>query len=406
VNNNISDNFVTFEKLNQIIKNKNIIFFGSGLILEKTTKYISLDKVEFIFDNNPNLWGSDFLGKKILNPFDLKKFFKNHIILISTTSFNEVVDQLNKMKFIYGKDFFLCPLLNDRAIITQIDQVKKKILISSGLPSSKEPLKGGGIYEIDFNSKRTNVKKVISGNTYGLIKVKNFFVATDDTNGIIFFDNDYKIIKKSKFKIGTRAHGVSYSEKYNKYYVISSQQDAVVIFDKNLDYERTIFVSEKFKKHKSPQHHCNDIFVNDFSGYISMFSISGNFKHDIFDGGVVEFDLLTNNIIGPVKQNLWMPHNISYHNGSMLVLDSLRGNLLTNNFQIVGSFPGFTRGLDFDGSYYFVGQSRNRNYSKYLGISNNVSLDTSIIIFDPVTKVSKSIFLPNSISEIHSILLL
>jgi hypothetical protein len=101
-----------------------------------------------------------------------------------------------------------------------------------------------------------------------------------------------------------------------------------------------------------------------------------------------------------------MPHNISYHNGSMLVLDSLRGNLLTNNFQIVGSFPGFTRGLDFDGSYYYVGQSRNRNYSKYLGISNNISLDTSIIIFDPVTKVSKSIFLPNSISEIHSILLL
>ena len=87
----------------------------------------------------------------------------------------------------------------------------------------------------------------------------------------------------------------------------------------------------------------------------------------------------------------------------MTVLDSLRGNLLSHNFQVIGTFPGFTRGLDFDGRFFYIGQSRNRNHSKYLGKSDNISIDSSIIIFDPITKVSKSIFLPTDIAEIHSL---
>ena len=62
--------------------------------------------------------------------------------------------------------------------------------------------------------------------------------------------------------------------------------------------------------------------------------------------------------------------------------------------------------IDFDGFYYFVGQSRNRNYSKNLGVSKNISIDAGIIIFDPVTKASRFLQLPPKISEIHSILLL
>ena len=101
-----------------------------------------------------------------------------------------------------------------------------------------------------------------------------------------------------------------------------------------------------------------------------------------------------------------MPHNISFFEGSLTVLDSLRGSLRNNNAQEIGIFPGFTRGLDFDGSLYFIGQSRNRNFSKTFGTSKNISIDTSIIIFDPETKVSKSIFLPSNLSEIHSVLLI
>ena len=137
-----------------------------------------------------------------------------------------------------------------------------------------------------------------------------------------------------------------------------------------------------------------------------MFSLTGNFKNDIFDGVVLEIDIPTGRILSPVITDLWMPHNICMFNGSLTVLDSLRGGLLQNNAQVIGRFPGFTRGLDSDGVYYYIGQSKNRNYSKTIGISKNISIDTAIIVFDEHTKVSRSIQLPPKLSEIHSVLVI
>ena len=53
-----------------------------------------------------------------------------------------------------------------------------------------------------------------------------------------------------------------------------------------------------------------------------------------------------------------MPHNICSFNEEIHVLNSLKGELLFNNASIQGVFPAFARGLDFDGSYYFIGQSK------------------------------------------------
>ena len=55
--------------------------------------------------------------------------------------------------------------------------------------------------------------------------------------------------------------------------------------------------------------------------------------------------------------------------------------------------------------YYFIGQSRNRQFSKQRNIMNNVSSDTGVIIFDNYNKVSRFLNVNNEISEIHSILI-
>lgn len=134
-----------------------------------------------------------------------------------------------------------------------------------------------------------------------------------------------------------------------------------------------------------------------------MFSSTGNWKEGVFDGAVVEFDIETGKRVGNVISNLYMPHNVVNLNGGLCVLDSLRGHLLASNGEVEGTFPGFTRGVDFDGEFYLIGQSKNRNYSKVIGLSNNISIDCSIILFDPKRKVSRSLQLPLSIGEIHSI---
>ena len=144
----------------------------------------------------------------------------------------------------------------------------------------------------------------------------------------------------------------------------------------------------------------------DNSLYVTMFSYTGNWKKDVFDGVALEIDLATKKLLLPVITDLWMPHNISFLDGSLTVLDSLRGELKTNNARAIGRFPAFTRGLDFDGVYYYIGQSRNRNFSKNLGLSLNISIDTAIVIFDHITKASRTIYLPQKLSEIHSILVI
>ena len=132
-------------------------------------------------------------------------------------------------------------------------------------------------------------------------------------------------------------------------------------------------------------------------------SETGNWKLDVFDGAILEFDIETKELVAPVVKDLWMPHNIKVIDGSLTLLDSLKGHLLTNNMQFSGDFPAFTRGLDHDGQYYYIGQSRNRNYSKNLGLSKNISIDAGVIIFDDQTKASRFLQLPPKLSEIHSI---
>jgi hypothetical protein len=98
-----------------------------------------------------------------------------------------------------------------------------------------------------------------------------------------------------------------------------------------------------------------------------------------------------------------MPHNISKFNNDFYLLDSLRGNLLGNNMTIQGTFNAFTRGLDYHDDLFYIGQSKNRNFSKTMGISNNNSIDCGIIIFNNEKKISRFFQFPPSISEIHSI---
>ena len=134
-----------------------------------------------------------------------------------------------------------------------------------------------------------------------------------------------------------------------------------------------------------------------------MFSLSGNHKRNIYDGGIYEINLKTKKIKNKLYGNLTMPHSIKYINENFTILDSLKGDLVIGN-NITATFSGFSRGLSFDGTYYYIGQSRNRNFSLINAKKNNVSIDNSILIYDRNNKISRSLFLPFGVSEIHEVL--
>ena len=105
-----------------------------------------------------------------------------------------------------------------------------------------------------------------------------------------------------------------------------------------------------------------------------------------------------------LKKKLLMPHNIKIINKKLSVCDSLRGRVLFDNFLKKSNFLGFTRGLDFKQNLYFIGQSINRNGSRYNFLDNSISADPGIIIFDNKTRFNKLIMLNSNITDIHSII--
>lgn len=389
-----------------IKKKKKVFFFGSGIISEKTIKNIDLpNKFSGIFDNSSTLWDTNQEKIKILNPKIIKKLNRSDfLIIITTTSFADVFDQLkNEFKLIYGKDFIISFILNDQISIENIQSLDKTILFTSGAPKNINKNFGGGLYKIELNKENWTTKKIYSGNCYGLIKHDNFYYVVDTDIGIIKFNEKFNIIKKFKLEKGLRAHGLSYCKISKKFALASSYKDKIVIFNDKWKKIKELKISSKYNEDKTAQHHCNDCELINNNVYVSMFSITGNWKKDSYDGGILEI-----NIFNKKKQciihNLWMPHNVKYFNGTIHVLDSLKGNLLYNNFNIQGTFPAFTRGLDYKDGLFYIGQSRNRNFSKFLGLSNNISVDTGVIIFEPDLKISRFIQVSNKISEIHSVL--
>ncbi len=399
--------FTTIQDINKKSKGRNIILFGSGIIAEKTARLLTRSSVHLILDNASNLWGQVQQGVNIESPeYLLTASGKDSLVIICTTSFVEVSEQLDKMGLKSEQDYFVSPVLNDLRIIDELETIEKRLLFTSGSPKHENPLFGGGIYEMVVKGDEWNHKKVISGNCYGLIRRGNTFISVDTERGIFEFDEDYNILRSKKLPEGIRAHGVDYSPEHDKYFVVGSYLDGVLILDNNFNILDEIHISHKRERTGKPHHHCNDCLVVEDSLYVSMFSMTGNWKRDLYDGVVLEYDIPTKNLVGPAIQNLWMPHNIKYIDGSLHVLDSLPGQLKSNNATVLGEFPAFTRGLAHDGVYYFIGQSRNRNYSKNIGISNNVSIDAGIIIFDNYTKASRFLQLPPKLSELHAILLL
>ena len=398
--------FSSFQQLSRLSKDRGTVLFGAGDIAAKTVRTLG-DRHSYIVDNNPNLWGTTQLGVDVRKPDVLRSSgAAKPLVVICTTSFVEVAKQLQELGFAPGTEFVVSPILNDLRVISELESCRTRLLFTSGFPEQDAPQYGGGIYELDLRADEWEYRKVYSGTCYGLIRFEGNYITVDDKMGIVELATDYHVVRSRELESGMRTHGIAYSATTECFYVAASYRDKVLILDRDFELCGEIPLSTKYEVEGEPCHHCNDVCAVGHSLYISMFSHTGNWKRDIFDGVILEVDIDTRDIKSPIITDLWMPHNVVFLDGSIVVLDSLRGQLRRHNAQVIGEFPGFARGLDHDGEYFYVGQSRNRNYSRFLGLSNNISIDTSIVVFDEATKVSRSLQLPSKLSEIHSILLI
>lgn len=397
--------YTTFSEIQKSARNRQLVFFGAGNICDKTLRKAHCPPA-LIADNSPSLWG--VMQKKICieKPETIRGKCEQYFIVICTTSFREVSEQLVTMGYTGGLDFAVSPILNDLRVVDDLQFKETSLLLTSGAPSSSLGLSEGGIYKLEIKSGGYKLEQVLPGSAHGMIRKDGKIYVVEDELGIVELDHDLKVVRNWELPKGGRGHGIAWSEETRCFYVACSFIDQVLELSESFELKRRFDISIKAGREDGPFHHVNDCYCSGGSLYVSMFSLTGNWKKEVFDGGVLEFDLSTGQVVGAPVSNLWMPHNITMINGGLVVLDSLRGAYLGNNMQEIGKFPGFTRGIGYDADFTYIGQSRNRNFSKQMGISNNISIDSGVVIFDERTKVSRTISLPQTVTEIHGVLCL
>ena len=371
--------------------------FGAGHVAERIIKYNLFGRDYCLYDNNKNMQGSKLLDVNIEPPENLIN--KNGDIIICTTSIYEVEQQLSAMGI--DSTITVAPEIQEFQAHSKLDQFQGKFLIASGLPSNNLQGASGGLFRLSINSDDINLENIIAGSCHGVIPFADGYAVTHQEKGILLLDSELKITKILKLPPNSRCHGLAYSK--HSFWVACSNRDSVLEISDDGTIKREIFISQRGEQLGSAQHHINDLCLADNDIYISMFSLSGSWKRGIFDGGVLRVNL-DDNSFHPVANNLSLPHSVRIFDRSFTVLNSFAGNMESFGKYKDYTFNGFLRGFDIDDSYFYFGESRNRNSTGLKPKRYPVSIDTNMQIVDRTFDYSRRIPLPAYLSEIHSIL--
>jgi len=85
---------------------KKLILFGTGMVSQLLTEVFDHD-VDYYLDNNPNQWGSRFMGKPVEKPGRLQEEDPGEIaVLIASSYVDEISAQLSDMQFVSGVHFW------------------------------------------------------------------------------------------------------------------------------------------------------------------------------------------------------------------------------------------------------------------------------------------------------------
>ena len=408
--------WIDWKTLLKKIKGKNIILFGRGeeWIDKASLKLGRYKNKILIVDNNKSYHNTLFKNIKVLSPKFLNKIDKNkYFIIITSTAYESVISELQK-KFIAGKHYCCLPDYKGWSILKKIREYDKKIIFTSPDYAQKSKIRhsksGGGIFLFDL--KKNLCKKKINGNFRQIKRLGENFVTVEFVKKkLIFFNKKFKIIKKinlnqnDKFQL-PNCCGVDYCNTKKKYYVINAGNDQIQIYDKNLVYIECVPFSDQFKKYQVSRHHLNDITVYKGKVYVSYFSLKGGWKDGKNDGGISEVSFFKKKCKKKViVKNVEMPHSLKFFNNQLFFLGSFKGQLQNKSKKILGQFPGFVRGLDFDGKYFFIGQSENMYLLKSQGLSKNINCNAGIYLFDSKFKYSRFFSLPH-VMNIHDLVCL
>ncbi len=397
-----SSKWKNWEELSALIRDKRVVFWGASNWVERALEKISISS-GVIVDNNPSNYGIVYCGFDVHPPSHLLGLRRDEIyVVVCTVNYASVIEELNEMGFVMGDEFCCNPLLNERKSKDDLRNLERKVLVSSPQHAFSNS-HGGGVYECD--TKSGEYRKVFTGKCRGMTYQGDDLLVIDMLRGLVVLDPEFREKGVVELQPNSEPHGAHYDPSSGCVFIGQPGRDSVAVYSmEDRKLLREFFFSRKWSQNQRDNHHVNDCWVHGDSLYVSIFSFSGSWLQEVYDGGILELDKVTGEILGPVVTGLWMPHSVSRFNGKLCYLDSMRGELFDNTWNCQGRFSSFVRGLDHDGRYYFVGATEHRYPEKLKGISLNISLDTGLYVFDPETKMSRFLELRQA-ETVHSLIL-
>lgn len=396
-----------WQEFNEAIKGRKVVFFGvDDHWFGKVFAHSSPDIV-YVVDNNRGGRGEKcFINEKVGSvdiklPDVLRNKPEDVYVVITSVSYSQIIPQLKSLGLNPDRDFCCAPAIKELQLIADIDGCKTKLLlcspdhkIYSGLDEHRDI--GGGIYLYDIAKKAC--RRVFDGSIHHIIDIGDRYYALDNVEGGLALSKDFKLLKKFGFEERADPHGLAYDPSGKRLFIAKTGLDKVSVYKADscrLEYE--ISLSDKYERYKQDQHHINDICVKDNYLYVSLFSHSGNWRRGIRDGGIVEIDLLKPGERRIVVENVGNPHSVCFIGGELCYLDSLAGKFYKSTERVAGTFTGsFTRGLAFDGKYYYVGASENRSPLRSQEFLNYISMNAGFYLFDDESKVGKFFEIPRA----------
>lgn len=275
-----------------------------------------------------------------------------------------------------------------------LSMISTRLLVSSFKSGEGD----GGIFELNF--RQNTYRQVLYCDGRGLAKCDNRYIVATRETGVFVLDEELNVVDEHKIS-NLDLHGIAVGPD-GLIYIVETRHNRIGIY--TLDpFRRVSEIAVSIDP--DDVNHINDICFHNGRLLLSMFSTRErwreNFNRGIFDGAIVEYDYQEKTAIRTVAANLKMPHTLKMVNGELSYCESFSLNIKRAS-EIIGQYFGYTRGFDFDGEYFFVGQSRLRHRSRHT--ETTISGDSGVHILAPKEHVSR--FVPLPTTDIYAVLVL
>jgi hypothetical protein len=381
--------WLTWDDIKRAVKGRKVYLYGrSEDWVHKAAPRLK-DELVGIVDREPQYHGTMYKGLPVF-PFESINSLNECYFVITAGDFDGIVENLIAHGLRPGDDFSCSPDFRDYQILSKIKSHKANVLFSSSdyndVTRARGSRVGGGLFVLELPT--GEIKRVATGSFRQFEQAGDFIYAVEYVEkSLVQFDLDFKIVKKVSLERPNYC-GLALNNEDGLIYLANAGTDEISALDMH-SFE--MVNKRRFNTNQlGAEHHVNDLCYSEGTLYCSYFSYCGGFKRGVFDGGVSAIDVNKEEVMPvPLIGGLWKPHTPKFVDGKLVVLDSMRGRLLSGSPKPITRFSGFVRGMCKHENYWIVGQSEDMYVTDRMSMSEEaVLLNSGVYIYDEESKAT------------------